>query len=66
MFSNRRLEKTETLKTLPHITMDSLTDASELGPAQAPTHPQPTIHTGEKTTASTDSAGQTRDLHVEE
>jgi hypothetical protein len=46
--------------------MDSLIDASELGPTQVSTHPQPTMHTGEKTTASTAGAGQVRDLHIEE
>lgn len=62
MFSKSRLEETETLKTLPHTTMDSLTDASEVGP----THPQTTMHTGEKLASSTEGSGQSRDVHVEE
>lgn len=66
MFSNSRLEKTETLKTLPHITMDSLIEASGLGPTQVPTHPQLTMHTGEKEASSTDGAGQSREIHIEE
>lgn len=54
MFSNRRLEKAETLKTLLNITRDSRIDAAEAGPTQVPTHPPPPIHTGEKTVSSTD------------
>lgn len=53
IFSNRRLEKAETLKTLLNITRDSPIDAAEPGPTQVPTHPPP-IHSGKKTAASTD------------